>query len=440
MFQFRLKRRAAIIALFCCCILTLGACAGGTNMRDQAPASIATDMATTRVEPTLPTPAQPAKSAPKRVIKIGVLLPLSGTHAELGNAMLDAAILALNDKHLSLADHKADETRIILIPKDTKGKPSTAITMAQQSLAEGAEILLGPLFSQSLEAVKPIASSRNIPVIAFSNNTTLAGSGAYLMGFVPEQQIVRVMDYAAGRGIESMAALLPNNAYGRTVYDAMSKAAMPLGIRITGTVYYQPDAPQLRVEIGQLLSQTRSSRLLEQTEDEDGAQRRERSRYGFDALLFPEGGARLEQFVVDMQDEQLDLRTFTLLGSGQWDDDTARLSSRLDGSWFAGTDPQKRRMFEQHFTRQYGYRPPRLASLAYDAGALLATLAYNAPEDVAPGIMFRDAVLTDRKGFNGPVDGIFRFLPNGIAERGLTVLEAQNPGFSVVDRAPAIFR
>ena len=61
---------------------------------------------------------------------------------------------------------------------------------AQQALDEGAEIILGPLFAQSVSAVGQIARPRNIPVIAFSTDANVASPGVYLLSFLPETDVV----------------------------------------------------------------------------------------------------------------------------------------------------------------------------------------------------------------------------------------------------------
>ena len=106
----------------------------------------------------------------------------------------------------------------------------------------------------------------------------------------------------------------------------------------------------------------------------------------------------------------------------------------LVGGWYAAPDAAARRDFEQRFESVYGRRPPRLATLAYDAAALAAVLARNGGP--AP---FDPLALTNPNGFAG-VDGIFRLRPEGLVERGLSVMEITPGGNRVIDPAPSSFQ
>jgi ABC-type branched-subunit amino acid transport system substrate-binding protein len=58
---------------------------------------------------------------------------------------------------------------------------ANAANAAQQLLAQGAEIIVGPLFGPSVSAVAPIARDRGVPVLAFSTERSVAGNGVYLL-------------------------------------------------------------------------------------------------------------------------------------------------------------------------------------------------------------------------------------------------------------------
>src|SRR6202043_3044230 len=96
----------------------------------------------------------------------------------------------------------------------------------QDALAEGVDIILGPLFAHTVSAAGASARARNVPVIAFSTDANVAAHGVYLLSFLPESDVDRIITYAASQGRRSYAALLPDNAYG-TVVEAAFKQAVP---------------------------------------------------------------------------------------------------------------------------------------------------------------------------------------------------------------------
>src|SRR6202035_2139345 len=113
---------------------------------------------------------------------------------------------------------------IQILVKDDGGNPDAARAGTQQALDAGAEIILGPLFAQSVSAVGQVARSRNVPVIAFSTDANVASSGIYLLSFLPESDVERIVQYAASTGKRSYAALVPDNPYGTVVEAAFKQA------------------------------------------------------------------------------------------------------------------------------------------------------------------------------------------------------------------------
>jgi hypothetical protein len=154
----------------------------------------------------------------------------------------------------------------------------------------------------------------------------------------------------------------------------------------------------------------------------------------FDALLLPEGGARLKQIAAQVKGAGGNAKPVQLLGSGLWDTPDIGSDPALVGGWFASSPPEARQDFERRFSATYGHNPPRLASLGYDSAALAAVLAHG-----QAGEPFSQQAILNPSGFTG-VDGLFRFAPNGLVQRGLAVLEVEPQGTSVVSPAPQSFQ
>src|SRR5438132_408162 len=147
-------------------------------------------------------------------VKVGLILPLSAA----GNAGVAAQSMK-NAAEMALAEFQNPNIQLLL--KDDAGSPQGANAGAQQALDEGAEIILGPLFAQSVPATAQLARARGISVIAFSTDSSVAGRGVYLLSFLPESDVNRIVDYAASIGKRSFAALLPENAYGNVGQRAL---------------------------------------------------------------------------------------------------------------------------------------------------------------------------------------------------------------------------
>ena len=388
------------------------------------------------------------------VTRVALLVPLSGREARLGQGLLNAAQLAL----FSVA-----EEDFALLPIDTGGTPEGAAAAARAAVEQGARLILGPLFSQSVAAVGPIARAHGIQVVSFSNDRTAAGDGVYVMGFTPEVQVGRIVEYARSRGVARVLALVPEGAYGDRVEQSLWAAARALGMEVREVARYAGTETEALAPVVRRIADYDARRkvLLDRRKElekrKDEASRRALKRLegldtlgdvDFDAVLVPEGGAALRSLAPLLAFYDVDPRRVRLLGSVQWDDPAIATEPTLYGGWFPAPPPDTRGAFEDLYRRTYGEPPPRLASLAYDAAALAAVLARGrpggglrvageAPRPLPGRITAED--LTTANGFAG-VDGIFRLLPSGLVERRLVVKEVRERAFEVVSPAPATFQ
>jgi ABC-type branched-subunit amino acid transport system substrate-binding protein len=368
-----------------------------------------------------PVRAAPLPPAPGTgPVKVALLVPLSGPNAALGNAMLQAAQLAL---------FTTGGDSLTLMPRDTAGSGGAAAA-AKSAIADGTQLILGPLLAADVAAVQPIAAAAQVNVIAFSTATQLAGGNVFLMGFLPRQEIVREVSFAHSRGLGRFAALAPNSPYGHLTAAALREAADTSGSEVVATQFFDPQGADLAAAIHRLLPPAGAAAPPPLTPAPPppapaAAQ--------FDALLLPEGGAQLKSIAQQLKAAGLDTAKVRLLGSGLWDDPSIAGEPTLDGGWFAASPPAVRAEFASRFQATYGHPAPRLASLAFDAAALAAVLAKNGGAEP----FARDAILNP-SGFTG-VDGLFRFTPQGLVQRGLAVLQVGAAGDTVVSPAPQSF-
>ena len=358
-------------------------------------------------------------------VKVAVLLPLSGANAELGKAMLEAAQMAL---------FTTGNDRLTLVPRDTTGTPDGAAGAARAALADGAQLILGPLLAAEVDAVKPVAGEAKINVIAFSTATQLAGDNVFLMGFLPRQEVVREAAFARESGVSRFAVLAPNSEYGRLMTDALRETASQAGATVVKAETFDSRSSDVGPAIQRLAGNTASAAPGTSPEPDAAPAPGPTQRVSFDALLLPEGGDQLKQIARRLKTAGIASPQVRLLGSGLWDDASVSSEPALVGGWFAASPPDARREFQSRFQSTYGHAPPRLASLAFDAAALAAVLAKAG----GPAPFSHDAILNP-SGFTG-VDGLFRFTPQGLVQRGLAVLEVQPQGPVVVSPAPRDFR
>jgi ABC-type branched-subunit amino acid transport system substrate-binding protein len=121
------------------------------------------------------------------------------------------------------------------------------------------------------------------------------------------------------------------------------------------------------------------------------------------------------------------------LGTGVWNDPRVASIPALQGAWYSAPDTSGYNSFVKRYRAKYNTDPPRLATLSYDAVSLVTALAHS-----QSGQRYKPATLANASGFNG-ADGVFRFRPNGLSERGLTVVQINGGRVDVISPAPKSF-
>ncbi len=294
---------------------------------------------------------------------------------------------------------------------DDAGNPDSARQGAQSALDQGAEIILGPLFAQSVSAVGGVARARNVPVIAFSTDANVASNGVYLLSFLPETDVERIVQYTSSVGRHSYAALIPDNPYGTVVEAAFKQAVARRNGQIVALERYPHDRAGMAGPVQNV------AQVANRTE----------------AIFIPDGGDAVPDVVQGLTANGVNTKRVQLLGTGLWDDPRISSAPGLDGGWYAAPDGAGYRAFAARYRARFKQEPVRTATLAYDAVALIAALVKTqGPQRFSP------QALTNPSGFTG-IDGLFRFHQDGTNDRGLAVLRVTGSGTQIISPAPKAF-
>ncbi|WP_417692362.1 penicillin-binding protein activator [Roseibium sp.] len=341
-------------------------------------------------------------------VRVGLLLPMSGAGSanSIAQVFRNSAELALNN--FPNAD-------VQLLVKDTGGTSEGGRAAAQAAINEGAELILGPVFAPAVAGAAATARASGVPVVAFSTDTSVAARGVYLLSFLPQSDVQRVIAHASSKGKRSYAALLPDDSYGAVVEAAFRQEVGRTGGRIVSIQRYS-------------LSGNNTADLTAKT------QALVSSLPQVDALFVPAGGGVPPLVMQTLMQQRAQLGNVTMLGSGQWDTQQTKSSPVLAGAWYPGPADTGYQAFAGRYAQAYGAQPPRNATLAYDGVTLAAGLVRSAGPQ-----RFATSVLTNRDGFIG-IDGLFRFLSSGENERGLAIYQLTGSGAQVVSPAPRDFR
>ena len=382
--------------------LALGAC-GSINGVGNRPAAQSGDFSLSA--PVSPVISQPLAGAPGAdqigtgPVKVALILPLTQASGPsvVGISLRNAAELALSE---------AGNNELTLLVKDDHSTPDGSRDAAQAALAEGAELFIGPLFAPNVREVSRIAHAAGKNIIAFSTDTTTAAPGTYLLSFLIESYVDRIVDFAASRNKKSIAALIPDNDYGRVAEAEFQQVAAKRGLRVLTIEHFQPQTLQAAVQKVAALGNQ------------------------IDTLFIPEQADAMPAMSQALLAAGLNSKKVQILGTGIWNDARVLKLPALQGAWFAAPDNSGFNAFAGRYRAKYGSDPTRIATLAYDAVSLAAALARTQGSQ-----RFADSVLTNRSGFNG-ADGVFRFRANGENDRGLAVLQINNGSATPISPAP----
>jgi ABC-type branched-subunit amino acid transport system substrate-binding protein len=379
--------------------LSLAACLGGDfgSERPEPRARFA-------AAPT-PTPRAPAGTTIGRgSVKVALILPLTVAGAVPGQSLQQAAELAMGE---------FQDPDLTLLVKDDRSTPDGAREAAAEAIAEGAELIIGPLFAGAVQAAGPVAQQAGRPVIAFSTDVAAASPGVYLLSFLPQDEVDRIVDHAASQGRRSLAALIPETAYGGVVEAQFRQAAARRSLQVAGIARYPAGQPQVGVQ-----------RLAAVIAGPNPAA---------DAVLLPELGDGLPAVAQALQAAGFDPQRVKPLGTGVWNEPRLFALPALQGGWFAAPDSRGFEAFAGRYRARFNADPTRIATLSYDAVSLAAALARTQGAQ-----RFSGAALTNPSGFAG-ADGVFRFRPDGSNDRALAVQEIRNGAAVTVSPAPRVF-
>lgn len=366
-------------------------------------------------------PLEPAQIIRKKV-KIAALLPLSGKNKELGNAMLNSIILSLFEN---------DQQNIELAMFDS----SNLRKAANDIIAQNIKIVIGPIFSTDVEHFHYMMKDQNVTIISFSNNQDLANKkGVFLMGFLPEQQIERITGYAVLQGKEDFALIAPSNQYGKKFAEILDQMVKRKDGNLVASELYANSSKDLEKAVfkavnSYIIAPSAAGVSRKKLKDED--------KFYANVILIPESGATLTKIVKLIKSYNTSEREIQIVGSSNWDDISTLNNPDLIGGWFTSSDPVRYKEFERTYYQTYNKIPPRISSIAYDAAlAAIEVIRKSENKEITPEDFVNYKSV--KNGFIG-VDGLFRFLPNGLVQRNFAVLEIENGKFQVIDGASSMF-
>ncbi|MCY4346775.1 MAG: penicillin-binding protein activator [Aestuariivita sp.] len=339
-------------------------------------------------------------------ISVALLVPSGSEEAnenDLAQSLVNAANLALIER---------PNVPIALKLYETAGDPDTAAIQAAQAVAEGAQVILGPVFSDTTQAASAAVGRNGPRLLSFSNNAAIAGGNVFILGQSFVDTADRLVEFAAQQGKARAITLYGDTVSGNTGREAIQQALRSSLIDTAGTIPYQLTQQSVIDTIPSVkaIVDSEGADLIFLTATSAGA-------LPLLVQLLPEAGLAMPEV--------------QLVGLSRWDlpVQTLDLPGVQDG-WFALPNPDLSRQFANRYREIYADSPHPIASLAFDGMiAIITTLEESGSNRV------NSATLTQSQGFDG-ANGLFRFNPDGSTKRALAIATVDNKQVIVIDPAP----
>lgn len=370
-------------------------------------------------------------------LRVGLLLPLSGTMAPVGTSMEKAALLAL---------YKQALPQLEVYPEDTKGTPDGTLAAFERALQSGVDIIMGPLLGNNVKAVARYADSANVPLLAFSSDTqALVEDEVRLFSILPTEQARLMARYGVEqKGLRTFSALLPDNRYGRVMLEAFRDELERLGGTFDRHAFFTPGSADLNGPIRYLTRMAEAEKtlndeleelekvyeLLASAMDDEDLQRLEELRKAeaqpivqYQGLFIPASADAMPLISSQLAFYDSDGSQLQLLGSAQWDNTglLAESQNYLANAIYPTTPNTEQKEFNSNFLGTYGSTPHPLAKLAYDSTNLIAHLTR---QGLRRGENLEGKLLR-LKAFHGAT-GPYQILRNGTLRHGYSLMRVRH--------------
>lgn len=321
-----------------------------------------------------------------------------------------------NAARLAQGDLRNAEIDLVVYP--TAGTTAGGSAAASQAVAEGAKIIVGPLFSTATAGAQSAAASGGLAVLSFSNNASVAGGNVYILGTTFENTADRLVQYGLASGLRTYGVVYPSGLEGETARDAVANVVSRRGATLATSQPYSLSMEGIQAAAGPIAAELNAA--------------------GTNAVILTDGPTGGLAFMSEaLRGNGLSAAQAQFLGMQRWDVSAETLLvPSLQGGVFAAPDPALVGGFYGRYQNAYGEGPHELAGLAYDGIAAVGAMIAQARSQ--GGSPFSTQRITQPAGFAG-VNGAFRFGTSGRVQRNLAILQVRDGQAVVAERAARSF-
>lgn len=367
-----------------------------------------------------------------KMLNVGLFLPLSGKLEYIGNSLLNSAELSIFDNN---------KNNLLINVYDTKGTTFGATDAMNEAIKDGVDVIIGPLLSEETRAIDELAAKNDIVVFSLSNDQELKNStNIFVSGSILGQEIELLISTLINNSITNFVAYLPNNTYGSLVNDILKEKLKAKDANLIKVDFYNSteDDKMFDTKLIELINSYKASAEYLTKYEENKANGKangflvnDEDKIKPQVLFIADGANVAEKIGISLYKfkEKLDNPDIQLAGLSKLDGDRGVMENPyLDKIIFVGSDYEKYGEFENKYYKVYKAYPTKVASIVYD---LINTIDGFFKKQDGIFVVNKKELLYPF-GYNG-IDGKFRFLPNGLVERNMFILQNQNKQKVLID-------
>ena len=355
----------------------------------------------------------------EKILKIGVLLPLSGEFKDTGESFLKAIQLALSD---------IGNKNIIIYPKDSKANALDAYLSAKEFAEHGIEIVIGPIFYDSLERIGEI---NNITFISLTNKIEEIPKNTISFGINIDSQIKALKKYFDEIKISKTLLLFPSSEF---IYQSKYVVEKDL-LKFYRTYSYNTNPKKITGEIEKITKYRerkkdleRRIKILEKSDlykDKNELKKLEQmhtlGKVNFDSVVVIDFGERLKSVLSSFMFSDVPSNEVNFFTLNQWFDETFFNEHAMQNLHFPSIDFDNLKKFEKKYYDTFDTKPNSVSILAYDALGLIYYCWLNNNNK------FNADQLYNKNGFKG-LHGEF-LIKNNISTQMLTIYKISEKKF-----------
>ena len=355
----------------------------------------------------------------EKILKIGVLLPLSGKFQDIGESFLKAIQLALYD---------ISNENIKIYPKDSKGNALNAYKSAKEFEEQGIQIVIGPIFYENLERLGEI---NNITFISLTNKTEEIPKNTIAFGINIDSQVDILKKYFNEIDISKTLLLSPNSEF---TYQSESVATKDV-LKFYRTYSYDTNPKKITAEIEKITRYRERKKDLERRieilEKSDLYKHKQElkkleqmhtlGKINFDSVVVIDFGERLKSVLTSFMFSDISSKKVNFFTINQWFDETLFNENAMQNLHFPSIDFDNLKKFNKKFSNTFNVKPNKVSILAYDALGLIYYCWFN------NNFQFKKDQLYNKKGFKG-LQGEF-FIEGNSSRQNLKIYKISKKKF-----------